>query len=345
MIHGGDIYSHIVKTGVMPLDFSANINPFGMPQPVKNAIIRSVDMFEHYPDVECRELRQAVAKKEDIQEEFIIFGNGAADIIYKIAFRIKPKKALIFAPTFFEYEAALSLQNCAVNYYNLLPENDFEPKEDFLNKVKGHDIVFICNPNNPTGNIVSRGFIGKVAQECKEQGAFLVIDECFIDFTKNENELTAKSYLLDFDNVIILKAFTKMYALAGLRLGYCMCKNIDLLRRINDAGQPWSVSVAAQVAGVAACGEVGFVKKTVDLIEKERKFLSEELAKCTDKVYTSYTNFLLFKADENLAHRLKIKNILIRKCGNYHGLNNTFYRTAVRSHEENERLIGAIKNG
>ncbi len=345
MIHGGDIYTHKLKTGIMPLDFSANINPFGMPHSVKNAIINSVDMLEHYPDIECRELNKAVAQKESIKEEYIIFGNGAADIIYKIAFSLKPKKALVFAPTFFEYEAALSLQNCTVNYYSLLPDNDFEPKEDYMSKIKGHDIVFICNPNNPTGNVVSREFIEKVAQECEKHGVLLVIDECFIDFTKKERELTAKPLLLNYNNIIVLKAFTKMYAIAGLRLGYCMCSNINLLRQINKAGQPWSVSVAAQVAGVAACSEVHFVNKTVNLIEIERKFLSEELSKYTDKVYTSYTNFLLFKADENLAKRLKINNILIRECGNYHGLNDTFYRTAVRGHEENERLIGAIKNG
>ncbi len=345
MIHGGDIYTHKVKTGVVPLDFSANINPLGMPKAVRSALEKSVGLFERYPDIECRELKKATSKKENVHEESMLFGNGAADLIFRIVFSLKPQKALLLAPTFFEYEAALTLQNCKIDYYNLLAKNDFMLQDDFLDKIIGHDIVFLCNPNNPTGNVANREFIEKVALKCKICSSILVIDECFMDFVKEENEITAKTLLSEFSNIIILKAFTKMYALAGVRLGYCLSSNIDLLQKIKNIGQPWNVSVPAQIAGVAACGETEFVRETVCLIEKEREYLVNCLRPFVKEIYSSYVNFLLFKADVDLAHKLVQKNILIRECSNFYGLDSTYFRIAVRTHEENEKLIGAIKNG
>jgi len=345
LIHGGDIYTKRKTNSASILDFSANINPFGMPDSVKTAIVDNIENYSNYPDPLCRELRKALELHENIDSSNIICGNGAADIIFKITLALKPKKALLINPTFAEYEEAINLVNGKINYYNLKVEKDFCIEADILNYITSDlDIMFICNPNNPTGIPIKKVDMLNIVDKCKKNNVILVVDECFIDFLSNEEEYSVLSYISQYTNLIILKAFTKIYAMAGIRLGYMICSNMDIVNKINNIGQPWSVSTVASKCGIAALKEVDYVKNTKDYIKENREYLTLELKSLGYKVFDSKTNFILFKTEHtNIKHKLEEYGILIRSCSNYRNLNEEYFRIAVKSEENNRYLISCLK--
>lgn len=335
LLHGGDIYSRRID-----YDFSANINPLGMPKSVVKILAEHIKDFERYPDARCRELKNAIAEHENFIKEKIVCGNGAADLIYRIVYTLNPKTALLAVPTFSEYEKALQSVGCRINYHELEECREFTLTDDILPKIAGNDIMFLCTPNNPTGKIIPRELMQKVIAECSKTGCMLAVDECFMDFTENREYCMIQP---GYKNVMILKAFTKIYAMAGLRLGYLLCPDIDLAEKINDCGQCWSVSVPAQMAGVQALAEHDYVEKTVSLISEEREYLMKNLRGFGFKVYDSAANYLLFQCGFPIDEMLLKKGIAIRNCSNYSGLGKGFFRTAVRNHKENEVLVRAIR--
>lgn len=339
IVHGGDIYSE--NSAPRLIDFSANINPLGMPESVKQVIIDNIEKFSSYPDPLCRELRKAIAKGENTKMESILCGNGAADIIFKIALALKPKKALILAPTFSEYEEALKLVSCEVCHYLLKEENEFTINSDILDYITDKlDIIFLCNPNNPTGIPLKFESVIKIAERCRENKVILVVDECFIDFLIDEEKYSISKYIDAFKNLIVLKAFTKIYAMAGIRLGYMLCSDKNLIEKISLVGQPWSVSSVASIAGSSAMLQKDYVKDTKEYIKKNRKYLKYELKKLGFKVFDSKANYIFFKCEAvDIKEYLKSKGILIRSCNNYIGLGENYFRIAVKSREDNEILI------
>lgn len=341
--HGGEIYSYMEIIETKPLDYSANINPLGLPENVKKALANSIDDFCDYPDIKCRRLKEAVSIYENFVPEGILFGNGAADIIFRICYALRPKFALLIEPTFSEYEQALLNAGCSVGYFHLRHDNNFALEEDILESAAGKNIVFICNPNNPTGNLADRGLMYKLAERCMKEKCIMVIDECFMDFVREKGNYSFTDYLSEFKNVIIIKAFTKTFAMAGLRLGYCLCMNKKLMLKLEKIAQPWSVSTPAQIAGIAALNDKNYLIRTVEIIDKEREYLIKSLKGFGFIVFKSCTNFILFKTKQkNLYNMLYKKGVLIRKCGNFKGLDETYYRIAIRCREDNERLICLI---
>ena len=337
-VHGGDIYSKAYR-----LDFSTNINPFGMPESLKQAAIKGIDASIHYPDVQCRELINAIAKKEEIPSDWIICGNGAAELLFSLVSAKKPQKALLVSPGFAEYEQALNTVNCDIRYYELSKERGFLLGEEYLESLQQDlDIVFLCNPNNPTGLLIPTELLKKIVDICKEKQIFLVLDECFLEFVSDELMNPQKKILKEMPNLFILKAFTKMYGMPGLRLGYGLCSDIPLLEQMHQMTQPWNVSVPAQFAGVAACKETDFVLKTRIYITQEREYLSNELKRLKFTVYDSQANYIFFEAPKNLWDLCEKENILIRDCSNYHGLTKGYYRIAVKTRQENEELIRVL---
>lgn len=344
-IHGGDIYKNQVL-----LDYSANINPLGMPEKVIEGIRDTIGLAIHYPDIECTKLRQAIESVEDIPMENIICGNGAAELIFSICLANKPKKALLIAPTFAEYEQALKSVECMVGYYMLKEENGFKVMEDYLTFLDDDmDMVFICNPNNPTGNLIEKDLLNKIASKCKKNNITLVIDECFIDFIQEPSMYSMKEYLPKYTNMFILRAFTKFFGMPGIRLGYGFTYNESLRKRMKEVTQPWSVSTIAQTAGTLSCYEHDYIKATKMLIEEERNYLIKELKKgLVHTVYDSRANFIFFKETESVSdgviyEELAKKGIYIRDCSNYIGLTKGFYRIAVKSHADNVTLINEMK--
>ena len=336
--HGGDIYGEEIL-----LDFSANTNPFGTPKGILDAVQAALPEMHRYPDPYCRKLTQAVSDFEGVPKEYILCGNGAADLIYAYCEAVRPNLAVELAPTFSEYALGLERVGSRVERFFLTMENDFALENDFLKFLAEQkpEAVFLCNPNNPTGKIIAPELMKKILAFCAKHNTQLFVDECFLDLSDIGESL--KQYLANNRNLFILKAFTKSYGMAGIRLGYCLCADEKLLSRMAAASQPWNVSSLAQAAGIAALQEQVFLQKTKELVAVERQWLKRELEELGFRVIPSSVNYLLFQAPACLHTKLKAKKIAIRNCDNYFGLGPGWYRIAVRLHEENETLIRAMK--
>lgn len=337
--HGGNVYGKDIE-----LDFSANINPLKMPQKVMEAAIKGVCEAYKYPDINYEKLRYELGKYENINFENIVCTNGASEFIYSVVNAVKPKKAVMFAPTFSEYENALRTINCKIEYFKIYEEDDFKVNvEKLIEKLDiTMDMLFICNPNNPTGEVIEPKDLNLILKHCEQNNIYLVVDECFNNFLQDAEKYSIKDCIYDNEKLIIIKAFTKMYAMAGLRLGYGMC-SAELAKEIKNVLPPWSVSVPAEYAAIEAMKERNFVCESCDLIEREKTYLINELGKLGLKIYGSKANYIFFKCEKNLDlyELFKEKKILIRDCSNYKGLQKGFYRIAVKTHEENKRFIEA----
>lgn len=336
--HGGDVYD-----GEIQLDFSANTNPYGTPQGVLDAITAALPRVHQYPDPYCRELVKTISEFESAPKDWILCGSGAAELIYSYCEALRPGRAMELAPTFSEYSLALERVGCQVERYSLKKENYFSLTEDFLPALEHGrpDVLFLCNPNNPTGQVIGLPLLEKILDVCEEQGTCLFVDECFLDLS--DDGVSLKSHLGEHPNLFILKAFTKSYGMAGVRLGYCLCAQGQLLEEMSHTVQPWNVSTLAQSAGVAALHERVFLQRTRALIPVERQWLQSQLEALGFWVCPSKANYLLFQGSQDLWEQLRKQGIAIRSCGNYHGLGTGWYRIAVRLHGENECLIRAMK--
>ena len=340
LVHGGDWAGYRAEFGCDALDFSANVSPLGLPAGVAAAITNALPTADRYPDPLCRELRAALAGAEGVPADWILCGNGAADLIFRLALAVRPRRALLPAPTFAEYEAALQTVGCAVQRVFLREENEFAVTEEFVDAVTPEtDIVFLCQPNNPTGQVTPPALVERLVRRCAECGAVLVVDECFLDFLPDRDAWTTKQLLRDAPQLIILKAFTKLYAMAGVRLGYALCGDATLLEKMRGAGQPWAVSSLAQAAGLAALQETAYAGAVRALIAEQRPRMAAGLRALGLRVMDGQANYLLFRATPDFGEKLRRRGAVVRSCANYPGLDAAWYRTAVRTAEENTRLL------
>ena len=343
LTHGGDWAGYRAQYGHDALDFSANVSPLGLPQGVANAIAAALPHADRYPDPLCRALRAKLAPHEGIPAESILCGNGAADLIFRLAWAAKPRTALVTAPTFAEYAAALDTAGCEVKRFYLEEAENFAVTDALVDAVdESIDMVFLCQPNNPTGQLASPELVKKLLCRCEECRAILAVDECFLDFLPDADGWTTKP-LLESGNLVILKAFTKLYGMAGVRLGYCLCGDETLLEKMQTAGQPWAVSSLAQAAGVAALKETAYVDEVRALIARQRPVLTAGLRALGLRVIDGKANYLLFRAPADLNERLRPLGTQVRSCANYPGLGPEWYRTAVRTAPENARLLELMK--
>lgn len=335
-IHGGDIYRH-----PQALDFSSNINPLGTPESVIDAAAESLKRIANYPDIAYTELKQALAAYEHQPESFIICGNGAAELIFSLVLALRPSRAVVPAPTFAEYRQALKAAGCEVI---TCPMEELRLGENLFSFLtKDTDLLFLCNPNNPTGFLMEPDLLNRIVNHCRKQNIFLVVDECFLDFVEEGERFSLKPLIRENHSLFLLKAFTKRYAMAGIRLGYGICSNENLLQEMGSVTQPWNVSIPAQAAGVAALKEKDYVEKAKKIVREERAFLKEEMRRLGLTVYDSLANYIFFQGPEDLYERCLKEGILIRDCGNYPGLGKGYFRTAVKMHSENLQLIAALE--
>ena len=337
--HGGDIYKNHIR-----VDFSANVNPYGTPRAVREAVKRAAERIAVYPDPYCGPLRTKIAEMSGIAREDVICGNGAAELIYQFALSLRPETALLPAPSFSDYEEALSAAGTKVRHHKLRRGEGFRLTDRILPEITPKTGVLILgNPNNPTGLTVERGLLRQILARCWNTGTWLFVDECFMDLTDEEKADTLLPELREGDRVFLLRAFTKTYGMAGVRLGYGISKNRELLRRMSGLSQSWNVSAIAQAAGLAALAETGWAEKARALFRKEKPYLVRALTKADLTVYPGDANFLLFSGPASLGKELLDRGILIRDCRNYHGLSEGDFRIAVRTRRENRQLIGAIR--
>ncbi len=343
--HGGDIYKNKIKW-----DFSANVSPFGTPYKIKQAIKKNVNSLWQYPDPYCTKLRTKIATHHHTSADYIFCGNGAADIIFSFVMGANIKSALIVIPTFCEYENALKTNNSIIKKYLLSEKNNFNLDDKILDCIDNAlncvdnklECIFICNPNNPTGVLYNREILTKILDKCEKNNIILFIDECFMDIATNGENATMIQKIETSKNLIILKAFTKSYGLAGVRLGYCMCSNKELLTQMSKTTQAWNVSTLAQNAGYAALDCNKFIEKLKKHTETEREYLKKELENRSFTVYNSSTNYLLIETTFPLYDELYKRSIMIRKCDNFQGLNNKYYRIAIKSHKYSKILLKSI---
>ncbi len=352
LIHGGDIEGYRERFGALPLDFSANLNPLGMPRGVKDAIVSAIEASAGYPDPLCRRLTAELAVYESVPAGYIQCGNGAADLIFRFVRAVKPERAFLPIPSFAEYEQALACVGCAVDDYPLSEEKGFLPDKDMLDALRdwatensGKRLMFcLCNPNNPTGQTVAPKLLEELLLTCREMGVFVLLDECFEDFLEPEEQHSMTDRLAEFPNLLVLKAFTKLYAMAGVRLGYGLCSDRLLLEQMAGTVQPWSVSTLAQAAGIAALGEEDYRRETARLIREESCFLKQEFARLHLPVIGSKANFIFFRSPvSHLQEKLEPLGILLRSCDNYRGMPQGYCRAAVRTRADNIRLIAALE--
>lgn len=344
--HGGDVYGFERRYCCAPIDFSANINPLGMPKEAVAAYREAEQHLTRYPEPGCGSLIKELMSFEGISGSYFLCGNGAADLIYRLMQAAKPQNALLTAPAFSEYERALQAVEAKIDFHLLREADGFALTEQILPAIAGHDLLILCNPNNPTGTIAPRKLMVQILEECDRQGCLLCVDECFMDFTDRKGSLTDcfRSTLPQTPNLIVLKAFTKIFAMPGLRLGYCITCNRELLRKMVLCAPCWSVSVPAIACGKAALQDKGFLRRTRSFVQAERQRLIDGISGLGGTVYGSKANYVFFRyPDEALYQKLCQMGFLIRDCSNYRGLGPGYYRIAVRTEEENKALLAAME--
>jgi len=362
-LHGGNIHAAARTLGTNPkriLDLSASINPLGMPQSVRAAITSQLNAAVHYPDPDCVELTQALSAHHAVDPETILCGNGSTELIHLIARTLQPEQVLIPAPTFAEYERAIMAsgkqevrsKKCGTYYFHLTAHDGFRLDPDaFIDAMtkmvssysspithrSSLSLAFLCNPNNPTGCVIPRDEVLKIAAAAKKLRCYLVVDEAFIDFCPEHSVIDAAArnpYLM------VLRSMTKFYALAGIRLGYGVFPP-SVVRGIHAIREPWTVSTVAQIAGCAALDDHGYRIKTLSIIAREKQYLEKSLRSLGVPCLPSAANYYLLRLHgaDVVVKTLAKTGILIRSCANFRGLDRSYVRIAVRCRRENIRFL------
>jgi threonine-phosphate decarboxylase len=327
------------------LDFSSNINPLGPSTRVLKTIKKKLDTLQIYPDSESLDLRKNLQKYTRITSTQIVVGNGATEIIYNFckAFLSQKTPVLIPIPTFGEYEAGAKLAGAKVKFFKTM--NLKKDIDDFISKLPNNGCVFICNPNNPTGYLLSKIYLKKIIMAANKKNTLVFLDECFIELVPDYNE-SIITFVKKYDNLFILRSLTKSFGLAGIRIGYGIGTK-KLITILNQIKIPWNVSGLAQHAASAAISTPNYLDKAKKIIQTESNYLKNNISKLENfDCYDSVTNFILIKSklrSSKLQKKLLRKKILIRDCSNFRGLNNNYIRVAVKTRKENQRLVHALE--
>lgn len=347
-MHGGNIYGNEIE-----YDFSVNLNPLGPPKSVQDALVAALNHVEEYPDPEYRELRRGLANYWQLAEEQIVPGNGASELIPGIIRTLSPKNCMVTAPCYSGYETALNAAapSCRIHRIPLRAEDDFILPENICQEIARvkPNLLILTNPNNPNGKRISANRLREIADACRTAGTMLLVDECFLALSGGDKDSLIHCIRSESLPAVVLRAFTKTFAIPGVRLGYAVC-SAPMAERIQRELPEWNLSVFAQYAGRAALetvagGTSGYLAASVEMIAREREFLSEELEKLGFRVFPSDANYILFQSrDRELHQKMLDEGILIRDCRDYHGLTAGFYRIAVRTHWENTVLLRCLRN-
>lgn len=348
--HGGNIFTAARSLGVLPeavTDFSASINPLGMSPMARKALICSLDSLVHYPDSNHYELKQVLSRYHNLPADNFVIANGSTELIYHLPPMLPGKKALIISPSFSEYVRALNQHHWEIQHFILTPESNFSIDTEKLQRALADniDVLYLCNPGNPSGTLHNQRVVEQVYSLCLAAGTFLVLDEAFMDFCE---EASSKRLVVHSDNAIVLRSMTKFFGIPGLRLGYAI-GNATLTGHLDAMGGPWSVNTLALVAGTAALQDIEHNRETLEFVRMERRNLFQKLEQFPQlRVYPSSVNYLLVEIKDGttareLRERLLHQRILIRDCSSFMGLSERFFRVAVRSVEDNQRLLECLK--
>ena len=344
--HGGKHYVKNIKGDI--IDFSTNVNPLGASKKVISIIKKNIDLISAYPDPHSRELKKAVRDYLHIDQECVVVGNGANELIHLLAdaFVKKDDKVMIPIPTFFEYEFACDKNSARISYVDL---DNLTLNPDSVLAVMDKEIkaVFICNPNNPTGLLANRDHVERILDKAYNNNTLVMLDECFMEFVDEPERNSFVNALNEYDNLVVLRTLTKAFGLAGLRVGYCLASN-KIAQILNKVKVPWSVNALAQKAAVAALQDKDHLQRTRQLVKREKQYLHNNIAKI--KKFTpckSDTNFFLIKLDGidslSLKERLLKRKILVRDCSTFTGMGTDYVRISTQKRKQNALLINALK--
>ena len=327
---------------------------FGLSEKVKNDIAGHLDLLSSYPDREYTSLRQTISEYCHIPAEFILPGNGSSELISLLIDALSPKHTLILGPTYSEYSRELSFSGSTQEYYHLKEEQDFRLDADDLCTVlaKGnYDLLIICNPNNPTSSAILQDDMEKLLCFCADHGVFVMIDETYAEFAPENAGVSAVGLLKEYNNFVILRGVSKFFAAPGLRLGYAMTSNLDLLAEIRERKNPWTLNSLADVAGSLMFTDREYIEQTRELISSERERVFRELASWKNvKVYRPWANFILVRilkegvtAYDIFLHAIR-RGLMLRDCSTFPGLEDeTFFRFCFMMPEKNTELMECLK--
>lgn len=351
--HGGNILAAARQSGLRVsqlLDYSANINPLGLAAGVREALVAALPDIVHYPDAGAGALKDAIAARYGVRRELIIPGNGASELLYVLCHMLRPERVLVTAPTFSEYERAARAGGAAVEYFFLQAADGFRVDVgQLIRRIAGIDLIFLCNPNNPTGRALTAAEIETVAAAASCQGTLLVVDESFLDFLPDEPEWSCRSLQGKYPGLIVLKSLTKFYAIPGLRLGFALA-GPETAAKLAAGKDGWSVNSLAQAAGCAALADEGYRLATLRQVSAARELFTAALGKLPGlRPFAACANFIL--ADiagtgltaAELGAAMARRGILIRDCGNYPGLSPAYIRLAVKLPEDNEKVVANLE--
>lgn len=352
--HGSDLEEIEKCFGIKKeiiISFSANVNPLGISTRLRTALGEQLDAITRYPDREYFKLRQCISTYTGAQTENIIVGNGSTELISLFIQVNHPKKALILGPTYSEYERDINLGGGSCMYYPLKENQNFAPDVDELCRQlhDGLDLLVICNPNNPTSTAITNAQMRRILDACLQFGIFVMVDETYVEFAPDEAQITSVKLTNYYTNLIILRGTSKFFAAPGLRLGYAITGNRDLVSEINLRKDPWTINSLAEIAGQIMFQDQEYIQSTKDLIRRERERIFQILAGWDFvKVYPPQANFILMRilredTDAQALFECCIqKGLMIRDCSTFPFLDSQYVRFCMMLPKQNDALIGAF---
>ncbi len=345
--HGGDLLQQARLAGHPPekwLDFSASINPLGMPPEVVEAAHEGLTRSIHYPEVRADGLQQRLADYHGLPKDCLLPGPGATDLLYRLFREVRVRQALVVCPAFGEYARSIERAEGKIHPFHLSAENGFAlDGKRLLGAVETDtDWIVLANPGNPSGAGIAPAEL-EVILERLPAGVSMLVDEAFVDFCPQRSLLVQR---VRHPQLWVLRSLTKFYAIPGLRAGYLVGPS-GKMTMVEAGLEPWALSTPAQMAAEACVGLDSFRRETLEVIPRWRDELRFGLEKIGIHTFPSEANFLLAKLSREgsasvLRERLLKYGILIRPCRSFSPLDDTYFRVAVRSPEENQRLLQAL---
>ena len=352
--HGSDLEKIESIYGIRKEDiisFSANVNPLGVSPLLRASLSEKIDAITTYPDREYTSLRKCIAEYCHTDYENIIVGNGSTELISLFIQIEHPKKALVIGPTYSEYEREIALGGGTTLYYPLKEKDDFTlDVENFVTQLnESIDLLVICNPNNPTSSCITRKQMRRILDVCKQYDIYVMVDETYVEFADNMAEIDSIPLTNYYNNIVILRGTSKFFAAPGLRLGYAITGNRDLIKAINTRKNPWTINSLAVVAGETMFKDTAYIEATKQLISSERERCYQALSASPDyKVYKPSGNFMLVKIiNENLTSEYLFdkairQGMMIRDCSTFPFLDNKYIRFCFMNPEDNSRLLKCL---
>lgn len=355
IFHGSDIEKICAYYGLKReqiINFGANVNPLGISNNIKEAISSHLDILSSYPDREYTSLREILSQYCEISSDFILPGNGSSELISLLIEEQQPKHTLILGPTYSEYSRELSFSGSTQTYYHLREDTGFTlDVSDLCETLKqGYDFLILCNPNNPTSTAILQGDLEKLLDFCERNGIFIMIDETYVEFAPDIQQVTAVPFTKSFRNLMVLRGVSKFFAAPGLRLGYGITGNTEFLAKMKEKQIPWSLNSIGAFSGEKMFQDREYIRRTRELILTERDRLSAEIERLPSfKTYRPYANFFLLKVQREAVTSFDIfescirQGLMIRDCSSFQCLEGEFIRFCIMMPEHNTKLLNILK--